>query len=100
TKTMKFLLLFPLVHAGVLALHDGPCICMSSPVVALEAGRSVVSADVEDALDRRCGATLQFDNPDFLPVSYAFEAIPCSGRRVASFVVPTGAPSGDAHITW
>ncbi|KAH6663909.1 hypothetical protein D7B24_004658 [Verticillium nonalfalfae] len=97
---MKFLLLFPLVHAGVLALHDGPCICMSSPVVALEAGRSVVSADVEDALDRRCGATLQFDNPDFLPVSYAFEAIPCSGRRVASFVVPTGAPSGDAHITW
>ncbi|RXG48459.1 hypothetical protein VDGE_21565 [Verticillium dahliae] len=72
---------------------------MSSPVVALEAGRSVVSADVEDALDRRCGATLQFENPDFLPVSYAFEAIPCSGRRVASFVVPTGAPSGDAHIT-
>ncbi|KAM9873230.1 hypothetical protein VDGL01_12692, partial [Verticillium dahliae] len=34
---MKFLLLFPLVHAGVLALHNGPCICMSSPVVALEA---------------------------------------------------------------
>ncbi|CRK21988.1 hypothetical protein BN1708_013256 [Verticillium longisporum] len=87
---MKFLLLFPLVHAGVLALHDGPCICMSSPVVALEAGRSVVSADVEDALDRRCGATLQFDNPDFLPVSYAFEAIPCSGRRVASFVAMRG----------
>ncbi|RBQ69130.1 hypothetical protein VDGD_21566 [Verticillium dahliae] len=42
---MKFLLLFPLVHAGVLALHNGPCICMSSPVVALEAGRSVVSAE-------------------------------------------------------
>ncbi|KAM9873225.1 hypothetical protein VDGL01_12697 [Verticillium dahliae] len=61
---------------------------------------TAAASSVEDALDRRCGATLQFENPDFLPVSYAFEAIPCSGRRVASFVVPTGAPSGDAHITW
>ncbi|KAK8036610.1 hypothetical protein PG991_001747 [Apiospora marii] len=49
---------------------------------------------------RPCKAMLSFADPDFLPLSYYFDPLPCPGRYLASFLVPAGAPNGDAFVTW
>ncbi|KAI3322909.1 hypothetical protein HD806DRAFT_536088 [Xylariaceae sp. AK1471] len=97
-KSTKILLALP--AAWALSPAYTPGLCISSPVLQLNAGCSVVSAVVEDELDRRCIAILSFGNDDFLPVSYSFEPLPCLGQQIASFHIPTDAPNGDAYITW
>ncbi|KAI1249790.1 hypothetical protein MGN70_009404 [Eutypa lata] len=74
-------------------------VCISSPPVALDAGVSVVSAVITGDLSRRCMATMEFADPDFFPISYSFDTVPCSGQQVTSFVVPREAPNGEAYVT-
>ena len=95
-----------------------PTICLSSPAIELQAGVSLVEAllvqspfsdgpgwadifyRIDDPLARRCTASVIFDDPDFLPVTYTFEAARCAGPELASFAVPLGAPSGGAYVKW
>ncbi|RYO97359.1 hypothetical protein DL765_011203 [Monosporascus sp. GIB2] len=74
--------------------------CISGPAFALEAGVSVLAAVINGDFTQRCAATVGFADPDFLPVSYSFESLPCSGRQVANFVLPKEVPNGEAYITW
>ncbi|KAI3331247.1 hypothetical protein F4824DRAFT_504272 [Ustulina deusta] len=97
-KLTKILSLLPAAWAPLLA-YAGE-LCVSSPVLQLNAGTSVVSSVIEGELGRRCIATLSFEDDNFLPVSYSFDPLPCSGQRVNSFHVPPEAPNGDAYITW
>ena len=50
---------------------------------------------------KKCRAVLHFADPEFVPITYSFTpTVPCSGPQVTSFVVPPGAPNGDARIIW
>ncbi|RSL89857.1 hypothetical protein CEP52_014774 [Fusarium oligoseptatum] len=99
---MKFLILLGqlgiLVHSAV-TLANLPSMCLLNPV-ELEAGLSLVSAKITNAHSAPCTASLYFENPDFLPITYTFKSIPCVNTGRASFPVPLGAPSGEAYITW
>ncbi|KAJ9155547.1 hypothetical protein NKR23_g2117 [Pleurostoma richardsiae] len=99
--TMKYLtaalILLPLWAA---AQDHLPSLCQSEPMIQIEAGVTVVSATIDNLLDRPCEAIVTFSDPDFLPVVYFFDSIPCTGREIASFVMPPGVPSGNASIIW
>ncbi|RYP01924.1 hypothetical protein DL764_006019 [Monosporascus ibericus] len=83
-----------------MSMAYSPGMCISGPSFALEAGVSVLAAVINGDFTQRCAATVGFADPDFLPVSYSFEPLPCSGRQVANFVLPKEVPNGEAYITW
>ncbi|KAK3377654.1 hypothetical protein B0H63DRAFT_524939 [Podospora didyma] len=93
-------LLTSLFAAPGLSMGHLPVMCFSSPPIQLHAGVSLVSARIYNPLARRCTASLAFGDPNFLPVSYTFESAQCAGQQLASFLVPLGAPNGDAFVTW
>ncbi|KAI1861528.1 hypothetical protein JX265_009495 [Neoarthrinium moseri] len=99
-ETMKLLpILLPvLAWAGSLAPPLG--VCVSEPLLALDAGISTVSTIINDDSSHRCQASMDFADPSFLVLSYLFEPFNCTGSRAMSFVVPEGVPNGRAFITW
>ncbi|KAH8797850.1 hypothetical protein F5884DRAFT_149161 [Xylogone sp. PMI_703] len=76
-----------------------PLVCLSSPVVPLEAGSAVV-ATIDNPQGHRCDAHLRFTDPDFLSVHFGFDFLKCAGSQTAQFNVPLDAPNGDAYIIW
>ncbi|KAI3331120.1 hypothetical protein F4824DRAFT_498912 [Ustulina deusta] len=93
-------LLVAMLVAVTGAFEDWPLVCISNPPMQLVAGTTNVSA-INEGLYGKCRALLQFADPDFVPITYSFTpTVPCSGPRVASFLVPPGAPNGDARVIW
>ncbi|KAK7435240.1 hypothetical protein CaCOL14_000335 [Colletotrichum acutatum] len=95
TSMLSLIILLPRAFAQ----YQPPFLCVSSPAIPIEAGATNVTATIEDPLNRRCEATVYFADPNFLPISYSFEA-KCPDRKINNFVMPLGAPNGEAHITW
>ncbi|KAI7773179.1 hypothetical protein LA080_011634 [Diaporthe eres] len=96
---------FPIVTALILpvlaAVASSLSLCLSDPPVTLNAGSSAVSAVLDgDIVGQPCKATLSFLDPNFLPVSYYFEAMSCNGQYLTSILIPTRTPNGDAYVTW
>lgn len=93
--------LIALLVAVTGAFEDWPLVCISSPPMQLVAGTTNVSSITESLYGEKCRALLQFTDPDFVPITFSFPpGVPCSGPRVASFLVPPGAPNGDARVIW
>ncbi|KAI8626622.1 hypothetical protein F5Y19DRAFT_221897 [Xylariaceae sp. FL1651] len=98
-KTVVLLVAMLVAVTG--AFEDWPLVCVSNPPMQLVAGTTNVSAINESLYGKKCRALLQFADPDFVPITYSFiPTIPCSGPRMASFLVPPGAPNGDARVIW
>ncbi|KAK7937613.1 uncharacterized protein PG986_014481 [Apiospora aurea] len=98
---MNVLLVGALLLPAWAAAASPPHLCLSDPPMALDAGSSVALVVLDGGpVGRPCKAMLSFADPDFLPVSYYFDPLPCPGRYLASFLVPAGAPNGDAFVTW
>ena len=55
---------------------------------------------IDNPLARPCTASLIFEDPSFLPISYSFKSASCIGQELASFVVPIDAPNGDTSLIW
>ncbi|KAH6869647.1 hypothetical protein B0T10DRAFT_467139 [Thelonectria olida] len=89
-----------LIHGG-LAMANLPSMCLYNPV-ELVAGLDLAAMSARTAypLSEPCTATIDFDDRDFLPITYTFKPISCDGPELVQFTVPLGAPSGEAYITW
>ncbi|EGU78857.1 hypothetical protein FOXB_10630 [Fusarium oxysporum f. sp. conglutinans Fo5176] len=86
---------------GALALSMGYPLCITEPVLSLEAGKSSLSANVHSPMEQRCEATLHFSDPSFLPIRYSFDdELDCDGKQVLAFTIPKGSPNGDVDIIW
>ncbi|KAK0631600.1 hypothetical protein B0T14DRAFT_501967 [Immersiella caudata] len=99
TFAMKSALILSFLAACGLSAGQMPNLCLASPPVEITAGLTPVSASVYNPLGSRCIATLNFENAEFLPVSYVFKSPQCP-RQVQSFQAPLEAPDGGAFITW
>ncbi|KAK0627166.1 hypothetical protein B0T14DRAFT_129331 [Immersiella caudata] len=100
-RTAMKIAIAALLAAVSAAFRDWPLVCMSSPPMQLIAGTTNVSAINENPYWKQCRAILHFADPEFVPITYSFTpTAPCSGTQVTSFVVPSGAPNGDARIIW
>ncbi|KAM6529634.1 hypothetical protein FALCPG4_007764 [Fusarium falciforme] len=75
-------------------------LCLAEPVLALDAGRSTLSAVVHFPTETRCEATLYFSDTSFLPIRYTFKPLSCDGGQVLNFKVPEGSPNGDVDVIW
>ncbi|KAH6658612.1 hypothetical protein BKA67DRAFT_217828 [Truncatella angustata] len=75
-------------------------LCISEPLMALDAGFSKVSASINDDQSHRCEASLEFSNSDFLSLSYSFQPLNCSASQVMTFMLPPEVPNGEAFVTW
>ncbi|RSL64915.1 hypothetical protein CEP53_003872 [Fusarium sp. AF-6] len=75
-------------------------LCLADPVLALDAGRSTLSAVVHFPTETRCEATLHFSDTSFLPIRYTFQPLSCDGGQVLKFKVPEGSPNGDVDVIW
>ncbi|KAH7000874.1 hypothetical protein EDB80DRAFT_878994 [Ilyonectria destructans] len=96
---MKHLLSITLLIHGGLAMANFPFKCLYNPV-ELVAGLDLITMRTAYPLSEPCTATIDFDDWDFLPVTYTFKPISCDGPELAQFPVPLGAPTGEAYITW
>ncbi|KAI1291679.1 hypothetical protein F5Y03DRAFT_388342 [Xylaria venustula] len=97
-KTTVLLVAMLVVVTG--AFENWPLVCISNPLMQLVAGTTNVSA-INEGLYGKCRALFQFADPDFVPITYFFTpTVPCSGTRVASFLVPPEAPNGNARVIW
>ncbi|KAH6881118.1 hypothetical protein B0T10DRAFT_551397 [Thelonectria olida] len=83
---------------GVSALNQAPDICAwePSPVTA----GSVRTAGILNPFAARCEAVLDFDNPNYLPITWSFDAVDCEDVQIAQFTLPLAVPNGGAYITW
>ncbi|SPJ72387.1 uncharacterized protein FTOL_02115 [Fusarium torulosum] len=98
---MKSLILYQLgllMHYAMV-MASFPSMCLYNPV-QMEAGISLVTLKITNAPSASCTASLFFEDPDFLPITYNFKPIACSGTELVSFPVPLGVPSGEAYILW
>ena len=48
----------------------------------------------------QCEALIESQGPHFLPVTYAFPSLDCSGWQANSFTVPQGIPDGPVNVIW
>ncbi|KAJ3494052.1 hypothetical protein NLG97_g4323 [Lecanicillium saksenae] len=95
---MKSTILLTAFTAAVSSMRAPP-ICLSN-IIELEAGDSFVSASIDGSVTARCEASVSLDDPEFLPVTYTFDASNCDTSFIASFQVPSGLSAGDGYITW
>ncbi|EGU86843.1 hypothetical protein FOXB_02646 [Fusarium oxysporum f. sp. conglutinans Fo5176] len=82
-----------------MAMANFPSACLYNPV-ELEAGISLVTMKIMSPHVVPCTASLYFENADFLPITYDFKPIACSGPELVSFPVPLNAPNGESYVSW
>ncbi|RSL89670.1 hypothetical protein CEP52_014851 [Fusarium oligoseptatum] len=98
---MYFTKLLPVVYfaAHGLALGGISQLCTWEPMLPVKAG-SPLSVKIENPWGERCRAELEFSDDKFPKMAWSFSAIDCVDLQLAEFVVPSGAPNGDAYLTW
>ncbi|KAL6359124.1 hypothetical protein LRP88_09324 [Fusarium phalaenopsidis] len=96
---MKHLLSISLFIRATFAMANAASKCLYNPIEFV-AGLDLVTMRTAYPLSEPCTATIDFDDQDFLPITYTFKPIPCDGPELAQFSVPLNAPSGEAYITW
>lgn len=47
-----------------------------------------------------CEATLNFANPEFLPITITAKPRNCAGDQMAQFDIPCNAPNGTVAVQW
>lgn len=108
---MFTLLIFQVIVGA--AAKAFPRVCLDFPRLSLVAGTPATfrwdpfisyidlttSGSIQNPLNSICEALLDFDNDQFLPVSFLFAPIQCAGTQVAGFNVPIEVPSGDVRLS-
>ncbi|OAA55983.1 hypothetical protein ISF_07581 [Cordyceps fumosorosea ARSEF 2679] len=85
--------------AALVSCMMAPPICLSN-IIELDAGFSFVSASIDGTLTQRCEALVTLDDPEYLPVTFTFDASHCDGPFTASFQMSPGFPAGDGYVFW
>ena len=109
--------LVAMLFAPSFALRSVPQVCLWAPPRVVRAGNNLTAQYTKDpqgpthrtvltnnriynASGKRCEAELAFDDSDFFPVRFHFDAVECPGSQIAEFTVPAEVPVGDAFVTW
>lgn len=74
-------------------------LCTWEPMLPVKAG-SDISVKIQNPWGDECRAELEFSDDKFPKMAWLFKATDCVDLQLAEFNVPSGAPNGDAYITW
>ncbi|KAF4997704.1 hypothetical protein FDECE_12011 [Fusarium decemcellulare] len=98
---MHFTRLLPIVYFAAHGQAAGgiPNFCTWEPKLPVEAG-SDLSVKIENPWGEKCRAELEFSDARFSKMAWSFTALDCVDLQLAEFTVPSGAPNGDAYLTW
>ncbi|KAH7151945.1 hypothetical protein B0J13DRAFT_547235 [Dactylonectria estremocensis] len=74
-------------------------LCTWEPMLPVKAG-SDISVKIQNPWGDECRAELEFSDDKFPKMAWLFKATDCVDLQLAEFKVPSGAPNGDAYLTW
>ncbi|KAH7175739.1 hypothetical protein EDB81DRAFT_939853 [Dactylonectria macrodidyma] len=98
---MNFIRLLPVIYfaAHGSALGGISELCTWEPMLPVKAG-SDLSVKIQNPWGDECRAELDFSDDNFPKMAWLFKATDCVDLQLAEFKVPSGAPNGDAYLTW